>query len=132
MSGRKGMVCAAALLFAAVGCMPQSFLALTGSDSHKQVVAGSVGKVAGILETGLTDAGIHVVVKRLDGEVRLAGQAKSGKVFCFDVKREKGEGGEKSAVTVRWGREPDEPLWQMVVDLLAAPAPDEDNPPDAK
>jgi hypothetical protein len=126
MSRCMGMVCAGAVLLAGAGCPLQSFLTMPGGPVCKQVVPGLPGQVAATLETGLTDAGIHVVRKRLDAEVRLAGQAKSGKVFCLDVKREKADGGPTTAVTVRWGSDPDEQLWQLVVTILTAPAPEEE------
>jgi hypothetical protein len=124
MSRCLGMVCAGALLLAGAGCPPHSFLGFPGAAVYKQVVPGSVGQAAATLEAGLTDAGIQVVRKRLDGEMRLAGQAKSGKVFCLDLKREKTESGAATAVTVRWGWDPDEQLWQLVVAILTAPVPE--------
>jgi hypothetical protein len=119
MSGRIGVSCAAALLLAVAGCMP-SFLALTAAPRQKHLVAAPVGTVAAMLETGLNEAGVSVLTKRINGEVRLAGQTETGKIFCLYVRPEKGEGGAQTAVVVRWDREADEAFWHSVVEMLTA------------
>jgi hypothetical protein len=122
------MVCAGVVLLALGGCSPHSFLTLDSPPTrYKQVVPGRVDSVAAMLETGLQQDGIRVLSKRLDGEVRLAGQAQSGKIFCLDLKREQIEGAEKTAVTVRWDREADEQLWRTVVEILAVADQDENS-----
>ena len=51
MSRRTGMVCAAALLFAAMGCSAGSFLlSWVGSGGKQQVVSGSVDQVSANLQ----------------------------------------------------------------------------------
>jgi hypothetical protein len=121
MSGRPGLLCAGALLLTLAGCFGGSFLGSGRLSGPKQVVAAPLGPTAELLEAGLNDRGVTVLTKRLDGEVRLAGQTKAGKVFCLDVKHEKGNK-EKTVVSVRWDREADGAFWNMVVEILTAPA----------
>jgi hypothetical protein len=114
------MLCAAALLIAA-GCVTHSFLAAPdGAARHRHVVAGSLAEVAAALEVGLNEAGVTVLVKRLDHEVRLAGQTRSGKIFCLYVKPDRTTEGDRTVVTVRWDTVPDEPFWQTVGNVLAS------------
>jgi hypothetical protein len=121
MSRHLGMVCASTLLFALTGCSGGSFLTSAANPAgHKQVVAGSIDQVSTLLETGLSEAGVTVLTKRLNGEIRLAGMTKSEKVFCLYVKRQETDGGPKSAVTIRWDRQSDDPFWQNVVAILSA------------
>jgi hypothetical protein len=127
MSHHLGMVCAAALLGAvAAGCTNHAFLAPPATAArYRQVVDGSLEKVSAILEVGLSEASVPVLVKRRSTEVRLAGKSRSGKVFCLSVKPEQSRKGQRCSVTVQWDRAPDDELWQTVVDILTAEAEDE-------
>jgi hypothetical protein len=129
MSGRLAVLCAGLPLLAAVGCVQPAFWPLATATGPRQVVAAPHDKVAATLEAGLGEAGVTVLVKRLDGEVRLAGQTRSGKVFCLYVKRAKTAHGDETAVTAHWDCEPDEKLWGTVVDLLATCAAQEKDKP---
>ena len=133
MSGRTGMVYASALLLAALGCTSRAFLAQpAASAGYREVVAGTPGEVAAVLESGLSDAGVPVLVKHKSGEVRLAGRTKSGQVFCLYVKSEKTTTAQRTAVTIHWDRAPDEPFWRTVGELLSeyASEEEEDHPPE--
>jgi hypothetical protein len=127
------MVSAALLLAAAAGCFGNAFVAppvnLGGS---RQVVAGTPGQVSAILEAGLGEAGIAVLVKRQGGEVRLVGQTDSGKAFCLYVKRVQAAKGQKTVVSVHWDGQPDEHIWNTVVDLLTEYAPDAERSKDSQ
>jgi hypothetical protein len=123
------LVCAASLVCVVAGCVSQSFLAPWGSaPTERWLVNEYYGSVGAALETGLTDQGIHVVPKRLADEVRLAGQTKSGKVFCLYIKPSKDDR-EKATVALRWDREADEVFRKMVVELLKPPAKDSETMP---
>jgi hypothetical protein len=118
------LVCAAALVCVAAGCVSQSFLAPWGSaPTEKWLVNEYYGSVGAAVETGLTDQGVRVVSKRLADEVRVAGQTKSGKVFCLYIKPAPDDR-EKATVALRWDREADEAFRKMVVELLKPPAKD--------
>jgi hypothetical protein len=121
MSRSIALTCAAVLLCALAGCSLHSLL-MPGHDDgrHVKVVAGGIKEVAAMLQTGLEQAGIAVPldhVKRIDGEIRIAAQAKSGQVFCLDIKPDAGRN-DQSIVTVRWDRKADEDLWKTVIDIL--------------
>jgi hypothetical protein len=117
MAGRIGLACAGALLLTVAGCM-SSFLGLTAAPRQQYAVAAPQSVVIGMLETGLGEAGVNVLTKRVDGVMRMAGQTKSGKVFCLYVKP--GEQGEQTVVVVRWDRDADEAFWKSVVEILKA------------
>jgi hypothetical protein len=121
------MVCAAALVCVAAGCVSQSFLAPWGSAPlERWVVNEYYGSLGAALETGLSDQGIRIVPKRLADEVRLAGQTRSGKVFCLYIKPAPDDR-EKATVALRWDREADEVFRKMVVELLKPPAKDRED-----
>jgi hypothetical protein len=136
MSRYLGITSAAVLILAVIGCSLDSFLiAPTGLTGQKQVVAGSVAQVSAKLEEGFSEAGISVLTKQVGTEIRLAGQTKSGKIFCVHLYGEKVEGKDKTLVRVKWDRDADDEFWRMVLKLVATPAPDsKDNlgPADAR
>ncbi len=118
-----GLAGAGVLLLAAVGCGPGAFLAPFPGTSHRQqVVADKLERVSARLQEGLSDAGVSVLTKRVGPEMRLAGQTKSGKVFCLHLYAEKEGGTDRTLVRVKWDREADEAFWQLVCQLVAAPA----------
>jgi hypothetical protein len=126
MSRWLAIVCAGALLSAAAGCSLGSFtVALAPPGGPKQVVPGTVAEISARLQAGLSDAGIAVIAKRQEQEVRLVCRAKQGRMHCLILKPDKAKGGEKTVVTVNWDREADERFWQMIVGMLTAPAADE-------
>ena len=123
---RPGMVCAGLVLLAAVGCVNESFLAsFTPTTKYRQVVDGTPSVVANALEAGFGGVGITMFSKRHGEEVRLAGQTKSGEVFCVYVRPAGEAGAKRSVVTVKWDRSPDEPLWTSMVQWLTTSAPEE-------
>ncbi len=125
MSSRLGMVCAAALLFAAAGCSATSFfMSWVGSGGKQQVVSGSLDEVSTRLQASLSKMNIIVAVNPMDEDtVKLNGQTKSGKRFALLLKRQKTSRGESTAITVEWETDADEAFWASVLELLVAPAP---------
>lgn len=120
------MGCAGVLLSAVAGCSLGSFtVALAPPSGPKQVVPGTVPEISARLQAGLSEAGVAVIAKRQDQEVRLVCCAKQGRMHCLVLKPDKAKGGDKTVVTVKWDREADEPFWQMIVGMLTAPLPDE-------
>jgi hypothetical protein len=118
----------AGFLLVAVGCIPDTFLSRsTGSARYTRVVDGPPARVASVLEAGFSGSGIAVLVKHEDGEFRLVGQTKSGQVFCFYVRSDKAP--TKSTVSVHWDAQPDEDLWETVVQWLATFTPPRDDAP---
>jgi hypothetical protein len=130
MSRVVGMVCAGALLLGAAGCfLGDAFLASpVAAARYRCEVADKYASVAADVEQALNEAGVSVLTKRLDGEIRLAGQSKDGKVFCLYVKRKKTEAGETSMISVKWDRAPDEELWRVVTSLRNRPERSERQP----
>jgi len=117
-----GLAGAGVLLLAVMGCSPGAFLAPFPFTSNRQeVVADKLERVSARLEEGLREAGVSVLTKRVGPEMRLAGQTKSGKVFCLHLYAEKEGGADRTLVRVKWDREADEAFWQMVVSLVAPP-----------
>jgi hypothetical protein len=122
------MVCAAALVCVVAGCVNNSFLApWSAAPRERWLVNEPFGTVAAVLDTGLRDNGIQLMSKHVPGEVRLAGQTKSGKVFCLYVKAAKDDR-EKAIVSLRWDREADAGFRRIVVELLKPPAKDAEEP----
>lgn len=124
MSRHLGMVCAAALLFAAVGCSASSFLlSWVGSGGKRQVVSGSINDVAAHLQASLGKAHIIVAVNPMDKDtVKLSGITKSGKRFGLVLKRQMTSHGESTAISAEWD-DPDEEFWATVLEMLVAPPP---------
>ena len=124
---RTGMLCAGLVLLAAVGCFNDSFLAYPlGTAKYRRVVDGTPSLVSAVLEEGFGGIGITMFTKRHGEEIRLAGQTKTGQVFCVYVRPGKEVTSTKSVVTVKWDSQPDEQLWGSVVGWLAACAPKQD------
>jgi hypothetical protein len=127
---RLGMICAGLVLLAAVGCFNDSFLAHPFSAGrYRQVVDGKPGPVSAALEAGFSGVGVTMFVKRQGEEVRLAGQTKSGQVFCVYVRPGKSGASATSVVTVKWDGQPDEPLWLSIQGWLATSSPEKDGSP---
>lgn len=125
MSRQVRMVCASVLLLVTAGCLSDSLRASFGCPPRQQmVVVGSVKVVASRLQDALTDAGIVVFRNQVGEDLRLAGMTKEKKVFCFHLSQEKGEGKEKTQITLQWDRQADEDLWRTVVLPLAQPTND--------
>jgi hypothetical protein len=122
---------AAALVLALAGCSAAPLLGLAPAAGQKLVVTGKHEEVAASLEAGLTDAGNLVLVKRLEGEVRLAGQTRAGKIFGLYLKQRKSEGSEQTAITLRWDRDVDEEFWETVTAILKDIDPAGTNTPGA-
>lgn len=126
---RPGIVCAGLVLLASVGCVGEAFLApFTNTARYTQVADGTPGVVSAVLQEGFGGVGITMFVKRHGEEIRLAGQTKAGDVFCVYVRPGREAGAAKSLVTIKWDRQPDEPLWKSVVEWLATRAPEKDGP----
>jgi hypothetical protein len=128
MSCRTVIFCAAALVCVAAGCVNNSFLAPGHSvQKERWLVNEPFTTSAAVLETGLRDACVKntLLSKRVQGEVRIAGQTKSGKVFCLYVRPAKNDL-EKAVVTLRWDREADPVFRKCVLDLLTPPAKDDE------
>jgi hypothetical protein len=125
MSRRSGLVCAAGLLFVAVGCSAGSFLlSWVGAGDKPRVVSGSIDQVSANLKAALRKIDIIVAVNpQADGVVKLNGQTKSGKRFALVLKRHQTSRGESTAITVEWETDADEQFWMTVLDLLVQPAP---------
>lgn len=125
MSGRLGIVCAAALLFAGAGCSATSFLlSWVGSGGKQEVVSGSLDEVSARLQASLSKINIIVAVNPMDEDtVKLRGQTKSGKRFALLLKRQKTSRGESTAISIEWESDADEAFWASVLELLVAPAP---------
>ena len=127
MSRFLGLAGAGVLLLAAVGCSPGAFLApFPGTFNRQQVIADKLERVSARLEEGLSDAGVSVLTKRVGPEMRLAGQTKSGKVFCLHLYADKKDGEDRTLVRVKWDREADEAFWQLVLGLVAVPGDTKD------
>jgi hypothetical protein len=125
MARRLGIVCAAALLFAAAGCSASSlFLSWVGSGGKQQVIAASLDDVSAHLQASLNKIHILVAVNPMDEDtVKLNGQTKSGKRFALVLKRQKTVNGERTAISIEWEQEADEQFWATVLELLVAPPP---------
>ncbi len=125
MSRRLGIVCAAALLFAAAGCSASSFfLSWVGSGGKQQVVAASLDDVSAHLQASLNKIHILVAVSPMDEDtVKLNGQTKSGKRFALVLKRQKTSSGERTAISIEWEQGADEAFWATVLELLVTPPP---------
>jgi hypothetical protein len=123
MTRSLGLACAGVLLLAAAGCGPGAFLApFPFTSNRQQVVDDKMEQVSARLQAGLSDAGVAVLTKRVGPEMRLAGQTKSGKVFCLHLYAQKVDGADRTLVRVKWDREPDEAFWEQVLSLVAAPS----------
>jgi hypothetical protein len=123
MARRLGMVCAGVLLVAVTGCALDSFLVPGPGPAQKLVVAAPVKVVDQCLQQVLADAGIAVRTNLVGDDYRTVGQTRTGKIFCFHLRREKGEGPEKTHVTLIWDKEVDEDFWHTIVQALGATAP---------
>ena len=125
---RSVMLCASLVLIATVGCVNDSFLAhFSGTARYRQVVDGTPGLVSTVLEEGFNGVGVTMFVKRQGEEIRLAGQTKSGQVFCVYVRPGRAAAASaNSVVTVKWDNQPDEELWKSILGWLATCAPEED------
>jgi hypothetical protein len=125
MSRRTGMVCAAALLLAAVGCSAGSLLlSWVGSGGKQQVVSGSVDDVSANLRAALSKIDIIVAVyPQADGVIKLRGQTKGGQRFTLLLKSQKTSHGESTAVSIEWEADADEQFWTTVIGLLVQPQP---------
>ena len=118
-----GLVCAGALLLAAVGCTMDSFyLTLTGSQRNESPVAGSITMVKDTLKAALQARqckGVHEVAN--GEEIRVTGMTPSGKKFDFILQRQKTPYGEQTLVALEGEREAQEFLWQGVMLTMTAP-----------
>ena len=125
---RPWMLCAGLVLLAMVGCVNDSFLAHPfSSGRYRQVVDGAPGPVSAALEEGFSGVGLTMFAKRQGEEIRLAGQTKSGQVFCVYVRPGRAAAASaNSVVTVKWDNQPDEELWKSILGWLATCAPEED------
>jgi hypothetical protein len=130
MSRCLGRTWAGVLLFVVAGCTVDSFLSpQIVTYGPKRVVSGSVSQVAAKLQDGLSDAGIQVMPRQAGGDYRLAGQSKSGTVFCLHLHEKKVAGATKTLIRMQWDRGGDEELWKLVLKLVDSPQPqEEDNP----
>ncbi len=124
MSRRMGIVCAAALLFAAAGCSAASFLlSFAGSGGKQQVIAGSVDQTSASLQAALKNVGIIVSATKVGEDVRLIGETKSHKRFVLVLKRKQTGNDESTSLSIEWEKDADEQFWLMLLEQLAAPAP---------
>lgn len=124
---RPAVLWAGVLLLAAVGCVRDGFLAHPFRPArYTQVVDAAPGSVAAVLEAGFGSVGVPVLVKRDGGEIRLVGKTKAGQAFCVYLRSEKGAAA-KTSVRAHWDAQPDEDLWQGVVEWLGTFAPQGDD-----
>jgi hypothetical protein len=132
MSRRTGPALAGALLCAAAGCLFTPPPAPTPGAAAKpgtKVVSGQVRVVAAGLFEALADAGIVVVEKRQDQQVRLVGSTPSGKMFALLLRPARSDS-DKTEVAVLWGGAPDEKLTQVVRRTLEAMRPEAEEHPE--
>lgn len=119
MSRCLGMVCAGVLAAAAVGCT---------TFGPRQVVTGTVPEVSRRIEDGLSEAGIAVISKQLDGERRLAGQDRqSGKCFCIHMYGKKVGKVDKTLVSIEKDPGMDDTFLKMILGFATGPETDADN-----
>jgi hypothetical protein len=126
-----GLVLAGVLLGAAAGCLSGSPQTSTSSPAAKpkpKVVAGGVRKVAAGIFEALADAGVVVVEKRQDEEVRLVGAAPSGKMFAVVLRPARA--GDGTEIAVAWGGEPDKQVARILRQTLEEMRPRADDGPD--
>lgn len=122
MSRFVGLACAGVFLLAAAGCEPGAFLApFPFTSNRQQMVDDKLEQVSARLKEGLSDAGVSVLSKRVGAEMRLAGQTKTGKVFCLHLYAKNVDGANRTLVRVKWDREADEAFWELVCQLVAVP-----------
>jgi hypothetical protein len=127
-----GPALAGALLYAAAGCLFTPPPPPTSSPAKKpgpKVVTGQVRVVAAGLFEALADAGIVVVEKQQDQQVRLVGTTPSGKMFAL-LLRPARSGSDKTEVAVLWGGAPDEKLARVVLRTLEAMRPETEEQPE--
>src|SRR5260370_5591864 len=124
MPCRAGMVGAGVLLLLAAGCAPNLLtVSNAGREGKEPVVEGSVARVSAELQTTLAEAGIAVIEKGHDSVVRLTGRTRSRKLFCLLLRPAEGPGRDRTVLTVKWGGEPDEEFWRLVLQTVpTAPA----------
>lgn len=119
MSRFMGVGCIIALLLVA-GCSPDLLrVPFLGQARPQRIVTGSVVEVSCRLQEALSGAGISVLSKLQGDDLRLAGQTKTGKVFCFHLRKEQTPGAQKTRIILQWDREPDEDFWRTIVQPLA-------------
>ncbi len=124
MSHHLKMVCAGALLCAAIGCTLDSFLvSITPGPGKTRYVAGSVDQVSTNLQAALSNVGIAATVTRQSGEARVAGVTRSGRKFALVLKQQYAAGGPRTSVSVEWEGEADEQFWLTVVEMLTTKTP---------
>ena len=127
---RPEMLWASLVLIAAGGCIHDSFLNFaTNKARYTRVVDGAPGLVSTMVEEGFSSAGVTVLLKRHEHEIRLAGQTKSGQVFCVYIRPDKASPSSKSTVTIKWDRQSDEQLWDSVLERLPPSASTENDSP---
>jgi hypothetical protein len=114
LSGLVALVCV-------LGCTHDQFVAQPSEAEHFQVVAaGSVSQVSGVLQDGLSEAGILVVAKRAGSSQRLAGITESGKTYCLILQPHPESPSKRTVVSAEWGgKEPNRDFWKSVTKLLA-------------
>jgi len=116
------MICAGVLLVAIAGCTLDSFLVPgPAGPTQKLVVSAQVKVVDKCLQQVLADSGIVVRTKLVGDDYRTVGQTRTGKIFCFHLRAEKGQGAEKTNLTLIWDKEGDEEFWKTIVLALATP-----------
>ncbi len=122
MSCRMGLICAAAFVCVVAGCVENSFLASHGKARMESWTVNEHYKtVAAVLNAGLSDQVMQLKTRALKSEERLAGQTKSGKVFCLYVRPHKSDY-EKAVVSLYWDRESDPQFRQIVLEVMTPPA----------
>jgi len=125
MSRHVGKVWAGALVLALAGCTPSSFLKPFGPPAPEEhLTDGSVDEVSARLQATLAEEGVALLARREGQEVRLAGKAISGKLFCLLLRPEQVKGDKRTAVGIKWERGEDDELRRTVLQALAPHRPE--------
>lgn len=129
MSHRRGRVWASALLLALTGCTPSSFLTPFAPPAPEQhLTDGSVDEVSARLQAALAEEGVALLEKRVGRELRLAGKATSGKLFCLLLNPDRVKGDKRTVVAINWERGEDNELRRTILRALAPQVPEDDAP----
>ncbi len=106
------MVCAAAVLSAALGCASGEFFSLaylqSTASGRDRVVAGSLESVSTSAQASLRQLGLTAVVTPEGEGLRIASTTRSGETFFLVLTREKSAQGEQTRVRIEWEGTPDD------------------------
>lgn len=123
MGKARGLVCAAALLLAAVaGCKNVDFdLSFFGASADGgQVITGSVNEVSLSFTAALRRAGLQVTAQQEREGVRLVSSTRTGKRFAIVLTKEMQGQVEQTRVRAEWTDGKDDQLWFDVMQQVVA------------